>query len=158
MTSPGQHPVSIQMAEPRLIAAVHARVVVDEVPRTFRLYLDQVYEAARSGAIQLDGQNVFVYESVPDQPDKADAAFGVGVKSPFVTVGNVQPTGLPVGEVAMTTHWGSYAGLRAAHQAVIDWCRENGRQRTGTRWEVYGHWTEDESRLQTDVFHLLEPA
>ena len=150
--------VTIQIAQPRIIAAVHARLPVSAVPGTFRLYLDQVYAAARNGAIQLDGQNVFVYHAVPNHPDDADASFGVGVKAPFVTIGNVQPTPLPVGEVATTTHWGAYSGLRAAHHAVIDWCRENGRQRVGTRWEVYGHWTDDESRLRTDVFHLLTPA
>lgn len=34
----------------------------------------------------------------------------------------------------------------------------SGRRRTGTRWEVYGHWVEDETQVRTDVFYLLEPA
>jgi effector-binding domain-containing protein len=157
MPTSSKYAVSVQRATPRIIAAVHARLPVNAVPSTFRVYLDQVYAAARTGAIHLDGQNIFVYHNVTSQPDDADAAFGVGVTAPFVAVGNVQPTELPVGEVATTTHWGNYAGLRAAHHAVIDWCRNNGRRRTGTRWEVYGHWTDDETRLRTDVFYLLEP-
>lgn len=149
--------VTLQRAAPRLIAAVHTRVKVAEIPGSFRTYLDQVYAAARTGAVQLDGQNVFLYRDVPDAPGEAYAAFGVGVTTPFAAVGVVTPTPLPVGEVATATHWGSYARLRATHHAVIEWCRANGRRRTGQRWEVYGHWTSDEASLRTDVFHLLEP-
>ena len=150
--------VSIQLARPRTIAAVHARLAIAAVPGAFRQYLDQVYAAARDGRVALDGQNVFLYRDVAGSPGEADVAFGVGVTAPFVAVGNVVPTELPRGEVATTTHWGSYAGLRAAHHAVIDWCRANGRRPAGVRWEVYGHWTDDESRLRTDLFHLLEPV
>lgn len=148
--------VSLQMAAPRTIAAVHARLPISAAPNTFRRYLDQVYAAAWTGVIQLDGQNVFVYRDAPDQ--LADVAFGVGVTTPFVAVGNVEPTPLPVGEVATTSHLGSYSELGAAHHAVIDWCRMHQRRRAGPRWEVYGHWTEDVTRLRTDVFYLLEPA
>ncbi|MEO7966662.1 MAG: GyrI-like domain-containing protein [Gemmatimonadaceae bacterium] len=158
MAESDKHPVSVRLAVPRVIAAVHARMPINDVPATFGRYLDQVYAAGRAGAVQLDGQNVFVCHDVANRPMDAEVAFGVGVTAPFVAVGAVELTPLPVGEVATTTHVGSYAGIRAAHHAVIEWCRANGRRRTGTRWEVYGHWTEDEARLRTDVFHLLEPA
>jgi effector-binding domain-containing protein len=128
------------------------------VPSTFGRYLDQVYAAARAGEVHLDGQNVFVYRDAPDRPSEADVAFGVGVTAPFVAAGAVEATPLPVGEVATTTHRGSYGKLGAAHDAVIAWCRRNGRRPAGPRWEVYGHWTDDEAQLQTDVFYLLEPA
>ena len=154
----GEYSVSLDVATPRTIAAVHARLPMRAVPVAFGRYLDQVYAAARDGSVRLDGQNVFVYRAASDQPTEADVAFGVGVTAPFDTVGNVQPTSLPVGQVARTTHWGNYAGLGAAHHAVIEWCRERRLRVTGTRWEVYGHWTEDESNLRTDVFYLLEPT
>ena len=158
MTHSRQYAVSLQIAEPRTIAAVHARLPIGSVSRTFRRYLDQVYAAARTGAVQLDGQNVFVYRDTADRPSEADVAFGVGATAPFPSVGAVEPTALPTGEVATAAHWGSYAELGAAHDAVKAWCRANGRRLSGTRWEVYGHWTEDEAQLRTDVFYLLEPA
>jgi hypothetical protein len=40
----------------------------------------------------------------------------------------------------------------------VAWCRTHGRRVAGPSWEIYGHWTEDESRLRTDVYHLLEPV
>lgn len=158
MTISHEYTVSLQSAASRTIAAVHARLPIGAVSNTFRRYLDQVYAAARAGAVHLDGQNVFVYRDVPDRPTEADVAFGVGVTEPFVALGAVEPTALPVGEVATTTHWGNYAKLGAAHAAVIEWCRKHGRRRAGPRWEVYGHWTDDEAELRTDVLYLLEPA
>jgi hypothetical protein len=82
-----EYNVTLRRASQRTIAAVQARVALHAVPNTFRTYLDQVYAAARAGAVQLDGQNVFVYQNVPDRPTEVDLAFGVGVRAPFVTVG-----------------------------------------------------------------------
>lgn len=152
------HEVRVQQAISRTIAAVHVRLAVAMVPVSFRQYLDQVYAAAKEGAVQLDGQNVFLYYPVPGHPDDADCAFGVGITNGLASpVGAVARTPLPAGEVAMTTLVGSYSGIRSAHQAVIQWCKDNGRRRTGIRWEVYGHWSNDESSLRTDIYHLLEP-
>ena len=158
MESAAGYSVSLQRAVPRTIAAVRALVPASRVPAVFAGYLDQVYAAARSGHIQVDGQNVFVYRNVPDQPDHVDVEFGVGTTTPFVPIGQVRPIDLPVGDVATTTHWGAYTRLGAAHHAVIDWCRAHGRDLAGPRWEVYGHWTEDESRRRTDVYYLVQPA
>lgn len=140
-----------------MIAAVHARVPMGSIPNVFARYLDQVYAAAKSGAVQLDGENIFLYHWVSERPNELDVDFGVGVTAPFAAVGSVTPTQLPDGEVATTTHWGNYGGLRAAHDAINEWCKSNGRRTTGASWEVYGHWTNDESKLRTDIFYLLEP-
>jgi hypothetical protein len=157
VTGSREYAVSLQAAMPRTIAAVHATLPLATVPTSFRRYLDQVYAAGRSGAVRLDGQNVFIYRDVPGRPGEAEVAFGVGVTAPFEAAGAVQPTPLPVGEVATTAHWGSYALLGGAHAAVSEWCRAHGRRMAGPRWEVYGHWTDDEASLRTDVFYLLEP-
>ena len=146
--------VSAQRAAPRTIAAVHARLAPRQVAAEFKRYLDQVY-AARARGLQLDGQNIFVYREAVDQPGQLDIEFGVGVAAPFVPVGAVRPVELPVGEVATTTHWGSYADLGAAHDAVQAWCRAQSRALVGPSWEVYGHWTDGEPP-RTDVFYLLQ--
>ena len=52
--------VTLQQAAPRGIAAVRARVPASRAGAHFRTHLDQVYAAGRTGAMQLDGQNVFV--------------------------------------------------------------------------------------------------
>lgn len=148
--------VSLQIASPRGMAAVRARVPTAQIPATFRTYLDQVYATARKGGLPIDGQNIFVYRTTND-PKELDVEFGVGVTSRFAPNGSIVYSELPVGEVATATHWGDYAKLGDTHNAVIDWCKANNRKRTGTRWEIYGHWYDDPTKIRTDVYWLLEP-
>jgi len=154
METPAESSVTLQHAAPRAIAAVRARLPISRVSASFTTYLNQVYAAARYGAIPLDGQNIFVYRGGASGED-ADVDFGVGVRSSFEPHGAVTCCELPTGEVAVATHWGDYAQLGAAHAAVLAWCRANGREPTGTRWEVYGHWTDDPARRRTDVYYQL---
>src|SRR3954464_7381900 len=129
MTSSAEPPVTLQLATPRSIAAVRARLPIERVPASFTAYLNQVYTAARNGAIPLDGQNIFVYRGGASGED-AEVDFGVGVRSPFESHGAVTCCELPTGEVAVATHWGDYANLDVAHSAVIAWCQANGREPT----------------------------
>jgi effector-binding domain-containing protein len=154
MGSSADASVTLQQAPVRGIAAVRARLPISRVPASFTTYLNQVYTAARNGAIPLDGQNIFVYRGGASGED-ADVDFGVGVRSPFEPHGAVTYCELPTGEVAVTTHWGDYANLNVAHSAVIAWCQANGREQTGTRWEIYGHWTDDPTKRRTDVYYQL---
>jgi len=147
--------VSLQVAAPRAIAAVRARIPMRDVSVRFPEYLNHVYAAARDGAMQLDGQNIFVYRGGADPNEEVDIEFGVGVAAPFSGAGPVRYSEVPGGDVATATHWGAYARLGEAHAAVIDWCGVHDRTLTGTRWEVYGHWNEDPARCRTDVYYLL---
>ena len=146
--------VRTQIAQPRAIAAVRARLPMRDVPRRFAEYLDRVYAASRAGSVQLDGQNIFVYSG--DANGEVDVEFGVGTKRPFDPVGSIVSSVTPSGEVARTTHWGDYGGLGAAHAAVVAWCRSQGRAIAGPRWEVYGHWSDDPAAVRTDIFYLLK--
>ena len=145
--------VSLARVEPRPLAAVRARMPIRDVPSRFRESLDQVYAAAKTGAISLDGQNVFVYRALA--PNLAEIDFGVGVKAPFAPVGRVEQHEVPGGQVATTTHWGDYASLGAAHHAVMVRCKAEGHTLAGVAWEVYGHWDDDPAKRRTDVYQLL---
>ena len=146
--------VTLQQASPRGIARVRARIPGAQIGARFRTYLDQVYAAARGGALRLDGQNIFVYRDVDGAPGYVDVDFGVGVATPFTDQGNVTYGVTPSGAVATTTHRGDYGALADAHAAVVAWCRARGVRLAGPRWEVYGHWQEQEVP-RTDVYHLI---
>ena len=62
---------------------------------------------------------------------------------------------LPGGEAATATHRGDYARLGVTHDAVREHVAAHGRELAGPRWEIYGHWREDPSELETEVFWLL---
>jgi len=151
-----EHAVTVETARPRPIAAVRVRLPMRDVPRRFAEYLSQVYAASRSGAIEIDGQNIFVYSG--DAYGEADVEFGVGTKRAFAQTGAVIASATPSGRVATTTHWGDYSGLGAAHDAVVHWCKSQGLALAGPRWEVYGHWSDDPATRRTDIFYLLKDA
>ena len=154
---PGENYVVTEViAAPRLLAAVRAYVPLGQVSQHFGAHLDQVYAAARAGAMTLDGQNVFVYRSVVDGILTVD--FCVGVAKPFDALGNVMPVETPHGAAATTAHWGDYSGIRHANRAIWDWCDAHGRTRIGPSWEVYGHWSDNPSERRTDIYYLLSPA
>ena len=142
------------IAPARLVAGVRAHVPRGRVPQEFGRHLDQVYAAARTGAVALDGQNIFIYRAAT--ADILTVDFCVGVTAPFATVGAVAPLETPSGAAAMTTHVGDYGRLGDANAAILAWCRANDRPRAGPSWEVYGHWHTDPAQLRTDVYYLLE--
>lgn len=140
----------------RPVAGVRAQVARGHVAREFGRHLDQVYAAARAGAIKLDGQNIFIYRSAT--ADQLTVDFCVGVTAPFVAAGAVVPLATPGGTAAMTTHYGDYGALGDANAAILAWCRAQGRERAGPSWEVYGHWHVDPAQRRTEVYCLLKPC
>ena len=51
--------------------------------------------------------------------------------------GDVQPSGLPGGQVAVTVHIGPYDQMEPAYQALVSWVGEHGGELAGDAWEVY---------------------
>jgi effector-binding domain-containing protein len=139
---------------PRLVAGVRAQVPRGRVGQEFGRHLEQVYAAGKAGAVQLDGQNVFIYRGATGNMLTVD--FCVGAKAPFTTAGAVVPLETPHGPVAMTIHVGDYGRLGEANAAILDWCRAQGRTLAGPSWEVYGHWDPDPAKLRTEVYYLLK--
>jgi effector-binding domain-containing protein len=140
----------------RPVAGVRAQVRRGRVAQEFGRYLDQVYAAARTGAVKLDGQNIFIYRAASD--DELTVDFCVGITAPFDPVGAVLPLETPSGAAAMVTHRGDYGRLGEANAAILAWCQANNRKRAGASWEIYGHWHDDAAQLRTDVYYLLQPS
>jgi effector-binding domain-containing protein len=140
----------------RPVAGVRAQVPRGRVAQEFGRHLDQVYAAARTGALKLDGQNIFIYRAAT--ADELMVDFCVGTSGPFDPIGAVLPLETPAGVAAMVTHHGEYARLGEANAAILAWCQTNNRKRAGPSWEVYGHWHADPAELRTEVYYLLQPS
>jgi effector-binding domain-containing protein len=87
--------------------------------------------------------------------DVPNVELGAEVSEPFEAVGRVVCSTLPGGRVATTLHRGAYEKIGSAHEAVIAWCDANGLERTGVRWEIYGHAVDDPADQEVEVFYLL---
>jgi effector-binding domain-containing protein len=141
---------------PQPLAAVRRRVLIGEVGRAWKPALDLVWEfLRRHEGLRTDGHNCFLYHHPPGGETAMDVDFGVQVVRPFANEGEIICTETPAGEVVMTTHVGSYAGLAAAHNALHSWRAATGRAFGGCSWEIYGDWTDDEAKLETQVVYLL---
>ncbi len=140
----------------QMLAAVRRRVPIGEVGKAWKPALDLVWDfLRRQEGLRTHGHNCFLYH----HPAPGEAAmvvdFGVQVIRLFENAGEVICTETPAGEVVTTTHIGSYAKLAAAHQAISSWCLANNRAVGAYSWEIYGDWTEDETKLETQVVYLL---
>ena len=140
------------MEPERPTAVAKGRASFDALPQEIQRLIDAVYESLKNAGITGTGKNLVLYE---EHSDEMEIEAGVEVTAPIKAVDSVVPSVLPSGPVAKTLHKGSYADLHKAHEAIKDWCQENDRMLTGPNWEIYGHWNDDESKLETEVYYLL---
>ena len=138
------------------LAAVRRRALGRDIGRIWKPSLDLVWEfLRRHDGLRADGHNCFLYYHPAHRDAAMDIYFGVQVIRPFEGEGEITCTETPAGEVAMTTHVGSYARLAAAHEAINSWRAATGRTFGRCSWEIYGDWTADEAQLETQVVYLL---
>jgi effector-binding domain-containing protein len=128
----------------------------DAFPQLWRTLLSEVWTFVRDSDLT-PGRNVMLYKD-----DTPNVEVGAEVDGSFVGNGRVIPSALPAGRAAMAVLRGapSPAGLASIHTAVLDWCAANAHEPTGIRWEIYGHWLEDQdpAQFETEVYWLLAPA
>ncbi len=144
------HQVTCTEVAARPTAMVAATTTWPEFPSLWTELLNEVWTCLRAGGIDRGCRNVMLY--LDDVPH---VEVGVELDRPCPLTGRVVASALPAGQVAMTVHRGSYAGLESAHRAVLDWCAANGRSPAGPRWEVYGPHSDDPAEVWTEVYHLL---
>lgn len=125
--------ISVRFVEPTSIAVVRRVVSRSELSRAVRDGCGAAWTVLREQAVR-GGRNLAVYRD-----DAISLESGCEVHGAFIEGGGVVRSETPAGNVVTTTHYGSYAGLATAHEAIRAWCRENHRTIAGPSWEVYGH-------------------
>ena len=145
--------IRVEQVESRTIASVRRRSRIDQLSTVVPSGCGDVWNFIRSAGIADPGRNLAVYRNYDGA--ELDAEIGVEVASPFNSDGEVSCSATPAGTVATTVHLGPYNRLGEANDAILQWCRDNHRELAGPSWEIYGHWTDDLAKLQTDVFYLL---
>ena len=137
--------------EPQVTAVVRGEMPAEQLA----VWLPEAYAA------------VFAYLDEADVPPVAPSfarytflgdtvAIEAGVPVALEVPGDdrVEPSSLPDGPSAVTTHVGRYEDLDQALDAVTGWLAPRGLQPAGPHWEVY--WTDpnaepDPGRWRTDV-------
>jgi effector-binding domain-containing protein len=149
------HEVTVSRLEAVPTVVVATSTTWGEWPVLWGRLLEEVWTVVRASDDVSAGRNVMLYrDDVPNVEVGAELLGGS-----FGGSGRVVVSALPAGEVASTVARGapSRESLGAAHDAVLEWCRANGRERAGPRWEIYGHWLEDQdsAAFETEIHWLL---
>ncbi len=69
--------------------------------------------------------------------DRFEVEAGFPASRPIEADGDVQPSELPGGQVAVTIHTGPYDAMQPAFQALVSWVSQHGGELAGDPWEVY---------------------
>jgi effector-binding domain-containing protein len=145
--------VRIASVPEQLIAASRRRTTLKRVSQEIQRLLEAPWAFIRQNPdLRRDGHNVALYRN---EPIGTSVEVGIQIVRAFEPTDLVVCSSTPAGTVAMTSHFGPYSALGGAHSAVHLWCKENGRVLAGVYWEIYGDWTDDPAKLQTDVLYLL---
>src|SRR5437588_12241265 len=132
------------------LAAVRRRVRIGDVGRAWKPALDLVWEyLGRHKGLRTDGHNCFLYHHPAPGETAMVVDFGVQVIQPFQDAGEVVCTETPAGEVAMTTHIGSYGKLAAAHEAMNSRRAATGRAFGAWSGATNGDWPDADAKLAT---------
>jgi effector-binding domain-containing protein len=142
--------VRVELVAARLSAVVRCRASSEELSEVVPKGCGEVWDFFRANGLPRPGRNLAVYFD-----DQINLDVGVEVSVPFDGNDRVVCSSTPAGWCATTTHWGPYDLLGEAHEAVLKWCSDHGREIAGPSWEIYGHWDDDPSKLRTDVCWLL---
>ena len=150
-----EYDVRLEQVSPRPLAVVRRLASLPELAKVIPNACGTVWNVVRAQQIAGAGRHVALYWD-----DVINLEVGVELDAPFADYEEVVGSALPGGTVATAVHFGPYALLPQAHQAIRDWCGSHGHTLAGPNWEIYGHWLHewcaDPSRIRTDVFYLLK--
>src|SRR4051794_33507564 len=148
--------VRLEQLKSRPLAVVRRRATKQQLSKVIPEACGIVWNVIRSQQVQGAGRHVAIYLD-----DQINLEVGVELEAPFAGHGDVIGSATPAGAVATATHLGPYQTLGQTHDALKQWCAQNGRTPAGPSWEIYGHWLDawnnDPSQIRTDVFYLLKP-
>jgi effector-binding domain-containing protein len=130
-----------------MTAVVAEETTWDAFPVRWRVLLDEVWAFVRSASLQA-GRNVMLYKD-----DRPNVEVGVEVGGAFESDGRVVASALPTGRAARILSRGAPTaeGIAQAHAAVLDWCKANRIDLDGTRWEIYGHWADEQDPDEYEI-------
>jgi len=131
----------------RPTAVLAAETTWPEFPQVWGALLTEVHAGVTWGGPGHKGRNVMLYLD-----GRPRVEVGVELDQPVELSGRIARSELPAGRVARTVHTGGYEGLGDAHDAVVAWCECQGLERTGVRWEIYGHWSENPAEVTTEIY------
>jgi len=148
--------VSVEIAHPRILAAVRRQVRIGQVGAAWKPALDKVWNFLRQNpGLRADGHNIFLYHHPTEREAPMDVDFGVEVSRTFEPQGEISLARTPAGKIVTAVHRGPYDRMRETHDAIQVWATANKMTFAGKSWEIYGDPTGNPSTIETRIAYLL---
>jgi len=114
----------------------------------FRL-MDKMWKAVRSEGLKNKGMNIWVYE-----PDEKIFA-GIALLDNPEQGSELEQKNITLLKYAYYKHIGPYQLIGRSGQMMRDQLKEKGLSTTLPYIEIYGHWMNDETKLETELLMSL---
>ena len=121
----------------------------DYVGKVFEL-MDKMWQAVKSNGLENKGKNIWVYE--PD--DKVFA--GVEVDDTPQQDTGMEQKNIHLTRYAYYKHIGPYQLIKQSGEYMTGELKNRGFEIISPYIEIYGHWTNDESKLETELIMAIE--
>ncbi len=121
----------------------------DYAGTAFKL-MDRMWQIVKSRELKNKGINIWVY----DENERVFAGVEL-IETPNQNIGLEQKT-VSLIKYAYYKHIGPYNLIKQAGQNMRDELRRGGFETTLPYIEIYGHWTNDETKLETDLLMSLK--
>jgi hypothetical protein len=112
--------------------------------------MDKMWQTLRTKEIKNKGINIWVYE----ENEKVFA--GTEIYDPFNQDTGLEHKVIDLAHYAYTKHIGPYGLIKRTGQNMRDELMKNGFEPGFPYVEIYGHWTKDENKLETELLISLK--
>jgi effector-binding domain-containing protein len=121
----------------------------DYAGTAFKL-MDKMWQTVKSNELPNKGKNIWIYEQ--------DNAVFAGVELDGIPTPDIilERKRLSLTKYAYYKHVGSYNLIKQIGQAMNNEIKNQGLEVTLPYIEIYGHWTNDESKLETELLMSLK--
>ena len=145
--------MNVEIINKPLIFTIHGfsgvAINKDYAGTAFRL-MDKMWQEVKSNNLKNKGLNVWVYE-----PGEKVFA-GVELDDPFRKDTMLEQKTINLTKYAYYKHIGAYSGIKQAGQNMTDELKRRGFDIIDPYIEIYGHWTNDETKLETELLMCLK--
>jgi effector-binding domain-containing protein len=121
----------------------------DYAGTAFKL-MDKMWQKVKSNGLKNKGLNIWVYE----QNEKLFA--GVELEDTPNDEMGLERKNIDLVKYAWYKHIGPYNLIKQAGQNMIEELKNKGFEITSPYIEIYGHWTSDETKLETELLMCLK--
>ncbi|MBS1509047.1 MAG: GyrI-like domain-containing protein [Bacteroidetes bacterium] len=120
----------------------------DYVAKAFALS-GKMWEIVRTNTIKNKGKNIWLYGA-------NDTVFaGVELEDPIGDLFGLEKITITLEKYAYFKHKGSYSLIKQSGQRMTDELDRQGYRVVPPYLEIYGHWTKEESNLETELIMAL---